>query len=596
MTLSYIQQQYITIGKPKITFGSTEADGFAQGQVIMEDSKYWTAELTFYDSSLYPSTATYGTTVTVEITDAGGTYKTLFSGTVLYPTFSFGDESHITFQCVGKGYALNMMNCAEEYGVQSRNPAHDAIEDILTNSSVGVIPKWVNKYKATAYDSGYNISTTYVENLSGSIPYIVSPWKPADKFLGDLCDLHTAISQSNSLAGPHWIIDHSGNLRLKRIGASQTGWTKYYGNSQANATLTNGEDFFDGDFQPVGVEANVVLYSGVWRRPSSGDAWTEDTATSWGKDNENDQLTDESSIKMVGNYSIKFTAKHAPGNYLVYYPSAKNLGLDLTVFPEFNVPTLQFYLRCTSSVTDVVIHLVESDTKYFWLTLTLPAADTWQHYTLPLGTYYKTKDSSITWSEAISPSWANINSIQFYFNGGMDEELYIDGLQIGDTKIIRVARQEFPDEIQTGRGTLGTSTNPVRFKVFTDNIGKDDSLNASDDSGLNAQLVKAELLRLAKPTVNGKFSIPLIPDVLPGQYFYIGQDYRITKVTHVLGSELRSHFEVTDDLTNTRPRLRYEDLNKIQEANRPGYQDRQATSIKGDIDIRVTPLEKAYNI
>ena len=88
----------------------------------------------------------------------------------------------------------------------------------------------------------------------------------------------------------------------------------------------------------------------------------------------------------------------------------------------------------------------------------------------------------------------------------------------------------------------------------------------------------------------------MIKNILPGQYSYIAEDWRITKVTHLI-PEFKTKLDVTDDLTNTHVRLRYEDQNKLYAAIRPEWQDRQASSLKtGDMDIRILPLEKAYDI
>lgn len=679
MTLSYVQQQYLVIPKIRVLVNSYAIDGLIKANVSLPENAYWTATLTFQNiPNLYPDTIDVGTEVTVEVQDGavGGAWKTLFTGTVLFPDYNFnGEQALITFQCVGVGYALNMMNCAEEYGVQSRNPTIDSIQGILTNASVGVIPKHVNSYLGGSNASGYNITTTYVENLTGSIPYLYSPYKPVDKLLVDLCDLHTAISESSSLAGPHWIVDHSGNLRLKRIGATQTGWTKYYGNSQANATLTQGLDFTDGDFQPVGKEANVIIYSGIWRRPSSGDARTEGYASNWSA-NEFTTVSDETSVFIVGAKSIKLVSSGGAieGRIIPDEP------WDFSVFAPFMEPTFNFYIRRTGSSLGVVIvgvRLIDSDGDQIYCQLCsftagiggglVAADDTWFHASLPIGTYYRQIKAATAWTTEIGTfDWSSVAQINIE---GTDTitALYVDGLYFGGAPIIRIARKKFPSEggtlgytaatslltanaaagqktvavtngalftagddviiydddhaasfiidyistnnvVSTGNlpytfytaknATLIRVANPIRTKVLSDNVGKDDSLNASDDSGLLAQLAKAELLRCTTESTNGKFTLPLLSDVLPGQYFYFGnEDWRITKVTHLIEypDTFATAIDVTDDLLNSSTRLRYEDINKVYAAIRPEWQDRSASSLKAsDIDIRVVPLEKAY--
>jgi hypothetical protein len=600
MTVTYME---LSVNRVTVD-GSLITATILNGKVELKENDYWTALLVFNNMpTVYPSPITINSAIKVEVADnslASPTWKTIFSGTVLFPDYTFGSETKIAFQCVGKGYPLNMMNCAEEYGTQSLNPSLDAINGVITDTSKGVIPKWCNKYAGTTYSSGYSIDTTYVENLIGTIPYLYSPWKPINKFIDDLCDLNTALV-SGTYAGPHWIVDHDGKLRIKRVGATQTGWTLYYGNSQANATLTAGVDFFDGDFQPVGKEANVILYYGNWRRPSSGDSWTENTSSLWGV-NAYTVKSDSSTVHIVGLYSIKAVATN--GVLLLKYPSS-SAHWNFSVFPEFTKPTVNLYVQVHNPYGGmaVVIRIVDNNGASLFtdITSSVSSADVPAHFEFPIGPFYKMNHTANSWTNSYGGAfdWSDVSHIQIEENNLVtgSVELYVDGLHFGGAPILRVARQEFPDEVVSGRGTLGTAANPVKFKVITDNTGKDDSLNATDDSGLMAQLDKAELLRAVKETINGKFSTPMIPDVLPGQYVYLGKDYRVTKITQEIGADYRTHFEVTDDLTNSHSRLRYEDQNKIWAANRPEWQDRQAASLKAsNIDIRVARLEKAYNI
>jgi hypothetical protein len=170
---------------PKIvytfTFGAATStiEDLASGQIVMGENAYWTATLTFKnDTAINPAVICAGATVSIGIQDSAfnsGVWATLFVGSVLFADTGFTGESLpvVTLQCVGLGYALNMMNCAEEYGTQSRNSAVDTLLEILTDATVGVIPKWVNKYKGGTKDSGYSINTANVENLAESIAYIV---------------------------------------------------------------------------------------------------------------------------------------------------------------------------------------------------------------------------------------------------------------------------------------------------------------------------------------------------------------------------------------------------------------------------------------
>jgi hypothetical protein len=585
----------------KVTLGTEvfEDRKLESAQITCEENNFDTALLTFDNTpNLYPTVAA-GSAVTVEVKDASfsSTYTKIFVGTVLYPVYGFGSISKITFQCAGTGYPLNMMNCAEEYGEQSRNPTVTSLQDITTD----LINSWVNIYMNTPDASGYNINIDNVEDIAGTIPYIPFPYKPVNKCLDDLCDLLTAINGT----GPHWIVDVDSKLRIKNIGTNQTGWTKYYGgadNTAGQATLTQGIDFIDGSFEPLGKEANVVVYYGTWRRPSSGDTWTNTSSTLWGTAT-SDTLSDDSTQKIVGADSVKNLVSHYPGGAAVtdmYYPSAQNAAWDFNSFTEFNTPNINFYLRRSAGASNITLALVTAAGRHFSTTLSITDADTWQHFSFPIGPYANLQSKDFYWQKTGTPDpdWANINYIQFIFNGTNGNYIQVDGLHFGSAAVCRIARQEFPDEVVGGRGTLGQATNPVKTKVLTDNIGKDDSLSDTDDSGLMAQLAKAELLRLSKATNLGKFTTNMIPDILPGQYVYIGGDWRITRLTHTINANgYRTAFEVTDDLTNSHTRLRYEDINKQYASIRPEWQDRQSSSIKtGNLDIRIARLQTPYNV
>lgn len=264
----------ITLTSPSSVSEVFEDRQLDQAQIIREENNYDTALLTFGNKpALYPKFPS-GSTVKVEVKDGSAAYVTppLFNGMVLYPVYGFGSVSKITFQCVGTGYPLNMMNCAEEYGTQSRHFTLannlNSLYAVITDADYGLIPKWVNKYMGGSTDSGYSINIDNIDVIAGEIIYQSFPYKPINKCLDDLCDLVTALNSGS--AGPHWIVDTDGKLRVKLIGNSQTGWTKYYGgtdNTAGQATLTNGVDFLDGSFEPLGKEANCIVYYGAWRRP-----------------------------------------------------------------------------------------------------------------------------------------------------------------------------------------------------------------------------------------------------------------------------------------------------------------------------------------
>lgn len=593
---------YMQMPRSKITVGASEfTSTLNTAVVVIPENGFRTAtvELPDNQSAYYPSTITNGTATQIDVKTVGGSYTTLFNGIVRFPNFPDGNNEIIQLKCDGSGYGLGDTACAQEYGTQSRNTSLDTITEILTDATNGVIPKWANKILGSATDSGFSYDTSKIETITGSIPYTVAPYKPINKYIDDLCDLVTALKAGS--AGPHWIVTNASGtdyIRLKVIDGTQVGWTKYYGDSQANSTLTPADFVSFPKFEPIGPEANLVIYCGVWRRPSSGDAWTQDSASTWGS-NAFTTVTDDATVHQIDTKSVKFTP--SGGDLTAYYPSAKNAAWDFTVFPEFATPVLNLYLRSTGRgvLFNAQIRLVDTDGDNLLadVTSTIAADDTWYHIELPIGTYYKQNHTANRWTtETGTFDWSEVDYIQIE---GITSSgnLYIDGLNFGGVPIIRIAKN-----------STNITANKLKAKVITDNIGKDDSLKESDDSGALAQMAYAELLRLQKSSIVGTVTIPMLADALPGQWFHIhakkksdgsftiNEDFRATKVTHTISpSGYFTTLDLTNDLTNSHARPYYEDRNKIAAANRPEWQDKQSSSIKASgIDIRITPMTKDY--
>ncbi len=599
MTITYMEipQKQVLIG------GTDVSDKTLTFDVVRLENGYDTATLILNNlPALYPTPAAPEVSAVVKVKDASdGAWTTLLNGIVRFPAYTFGTESKLVLKCYGAGYPTSKMNCAEEYGTQSRRSTLDTFKEILTDSTYGIIPKHINYVLGSSNASGHSITTdlgggvSSIEDISGSIPYLPSPYKPVNKAIDDLCDIVTAIKAG--AAGPHWIVDVNGVLRAKTIGGTQTGWTKYYGDSQANATLTADDCGLEGSFEPLGKEANYIIYYGQWRRPSSGEAWSEyatdgEAAAAWLNDAAT-TITSDGTYYIVGAKSVKGLSTTTDVN--MSYPYALNAGWDFSSWTEFNTPYLNMYLRTHSRpLLGFYVKIYLERASDYWLAYadpTITADDTWYHIKIPIGPYWQHYiNGNIGWSSlSTATAWTAIKNIKINTNAA---NIYVDGVHFGTAAICRVAREKYPGE----GGTLGQSTNKVCMKIITDNVGKDDSLSASDDSFLLARLAAAELLRARSTATTGSFSTRMIKDVLPGQYWYIGEDWRITRLTQRLnGGGYTTDFDVTNDLTNSHARARYEDQNKLFAAMRPEYQDRQASSLKaGDLDIRVARLEKYY--
>lgn len=581
---------YMTAPVNKLTLGASEYTNYlVSAKVTRNENGFDTATIVLPDTSIYPGTVTQGTTVLLEAKDStDGSYTTLFVGTVRFVIADISDSNTLTLSCLSIGAGLSEMCVGSDYGEQSSNGL-DTLTEIVTDATDGIIPNYVQKILG-GDNSNYAFDTTKVETIGPPyIPYINFPYKPADKCLNDLCDLVTALRAGYS--GPHWIVTYSGGtnyLRIKYVNGTQVGWTKYYGDSQANATLTYGTDYKKINLEKVAPEANYILYYGNWRRPSNGDSWTEDASNSWGYDAPT-ALSNDATYHMVGAKSLKATATDT-GQIVFYYPAAKDAAWDFSVFQEFQEPVLKFYYRSESrgGVWAATIQIYDSNGVYKNCDFgsTIVADDVWYHIELPLGTYWKKLKTSHTWTfeSAGVFDWSDVDYIQFRCGSNTGSN-YVDGLNFGGASICRVA-------------ALSDYTGVItRQRLIVDDVGKDDSLVAADDSGLMAQMAYSELLRLRTTPVVGTVVTPMIKDLLPGQWLYIqATDYRVTKITHTINdSDYLSTIDVTSDVVNARSRPRFEDLNKQFAAIRPEWQDRQASNIKaGSVDWRINRLTKTY--
>jgi len=602
MTLTKLQ-----IPINKLTLGTTAYENtLLTAKVIRNENGFDIATITFPDTTIFPGTVTAGTAVKLEVKESGGSYPTnpMFKGIVRYPIIDIGTSKQLTLSCLGAGYGFGQMLVGAEYGSQSTHPDLDNITDIISDiSTAGLLTYYVNQVLASG-SSGFSYASA-IANITDEIKYISFPYKPANQCLNDLCDLVTALKAGS--AGPHWIVTTDNTLRLKLVNASGSGWTKYYGDSQANATLTSGEDYEVLNFEQAAPEANHILYYGVWRRPSNGDSWTEgniaygvpDPRTWWfivglGRA----ALTDDGAIYKVGTKSIKFytTADDNGGTWYAapfYLPS---FTWDLeTLFGPTNTPSINFYARRGAGMTQAKIWLLTSnpntpdwsDRFEYNFYNDLISADTWYHIKLPCGNYVPEGSEATTtkWTEVGSPDWAVIRGIIFYAlcPAATHGQLWIDGLNIGNAQICRVAHN--------------SDISPYNMKLITDDVGKDDSLIEGDDSGIMAQLAYAELLRRQTTTYLGSVQLStMLPEALPGQWFKLVDDLRSNKIVQeIQGKKYFTTLYLSDDLVNGRSRMRFEDLNKIYADMRPEFQDRQATSIKaGQVDINVPRLTVDY--
>jgi len=595
----------------------------ANGKITRLENGFDSATLTLpntrsFGNEVFSDKATADDAITIKVKSyEDAAWTTILSGIIRTCEPMKGQGDFLKLKCEGAGYGFGQTVVAQEYGSTSSNPLYYQVQANapalgIFDSALGIIPKWVNKIMGSTVASGFSYSSS-VDVINNNIGYYVSPYKPAYKAINDICDIVTALKTGT--AGPHWIVLADGTFLLTTIGnhsaaAIAAGWPTYYGGTATTATLVEGVDFASSNFQKLTKEANYVAYYGAWRRPSNGDGWTEGSASLWDVEDvgDTDTVTDDAVKYIVGLQSVRFTIKQQINNNGLIYPSGMTAAWDFSNFSDFNTPNLNFYaLRSGLGSAWVVLHTTAPNNFDHEMLAEMPATDTWYHFSLPIGPYYKTVEGGSKWNPNGAPNWNSINWIRFFMSGINDSYLCIDGLHFGDAAVCRVARDKLPGG---EGGTLGSATNKLRVKVITDNIGKDDSLKDTDDTGLMAQMAYAELLRARTTPLVGTITVPMMKDLLPGQLlhihaherkdstFAVDSDMRVTSFDHAISGKpdgYKTVINLTTDVINSMARTRYDDWNTVLGLVRPDMQDRQATSIKaGQMDIRIARLEKGY--
>jgi hypothetical protein len=605
--------RFLTRPQVKVTLGATEYENEKcinfRVQRLECGFDAATLQLNDYLSSLYPSVVTTGTAVQIDVKDGSeGAYPTnpMFKGVVRFPALPLNQSGEtLLLKCDGAGYGFGDTVCGQEYGAESRNPGNDTLSEILTGANHGVITKWVNKIMESATESGFSYTTSIDANLTDTINYIYFPYKTNNKVVDDLCDLLTAIRTAASDRGPHWIVTTDDVFRMKEIYSDDANWHKYYNAAAAgdDAKLYQGLDFLEYQLEPIGPEANYILYYGQWRRPSNGDFWTENQSALWGIGG-NQTKGDDAVTYQVGDYSLYTTTTVNPvGPISLYYPSGQDAAWDLSSFTEFNTPYLNFYCyKEAGFVNTIGVRLATNAANYYYTELSMPNDESWYHFSLPVGPYFRSQEVTLEhlWTANGAPDWGDMDYLEFYaVDAQVNTKLIVDGVHFGDAAVCRVAYN-----------STKIASDKLKTKLITDDIGKDDSLKAADDSGLIAQMAYAELLRCQTSGLVGWVKTLMIKDLLPGQIFKIyakktsggtyninGTEMRVLKIIQE-GSEagFTSTIYLTDDLSNSHPRPLYEDWNKVVSAAvRPEFQDRQASSMKaGTVDVRVARLAVDY--
>jgi hypothetical protein len=565
--------------------------------------------------------------------DKDDTYTQVFGGYVRnldMSTTAQGDQ--LTITALGYGVAFTNMLVLEEYGEESKNPTEKTITDILTDATIGIIPNYVQKVMGGAA-SGYTIDTSEVAALANDYPYLYFNGKPASKCLQDLLDLYRAAKVAN--AGAHWLVVPSGTTAyfcLGTVGAHEAAivatWPTWYDTDATNSTLEVGVQNLVTGFRKVRADANYVLYSGNFRRPGSGDFWTENNAASW------DTFVGAGSIALandtdaadvtVGGASLRADYNGAAGQAgWFFYPGTHDAAIDLTQIESPNsIPYVSFYLKQQNTE-----HAGAPGLPLFAIGTGDPAAalnhyfieigtfintvadDKWIHFRLPIGnyydqanntTFYTASSSDFAWEDNGGGDWSDIDWFGFWFedSGAGTGMVHVDGFHIGG-QLIRAAYD-----------STKIAAKKCRMMVVQDDVPKDDSLVAATDTGVMAQFAKAELARAAMEPTVGEVKIPLLETLLPGQKmhvhackqadgtFRIDADMRVIQVVHdvSLPHGATSTISLTTDIKNSYPVHPTDQYSQLYKAVAPAFQDRmRASLIRKDVDLELPILAKDYN-
>jgi len=534
-------------------------------------------------------------------------YTEIFDGIIRDCIPTLAKESVVTLKCKGLGQALLETHCNRSYGSQSDNPTLDTVEEILEDLTDNMI----NKSYGSANNTGYALTKTYIPTIDAalSMVYFNLPYQSNKELFDRVLTVDTAY-RDGSTAGPHYFVDVAGNIRVKTISDQQAGagaipdWGNYCGGSAVAVSLYEGIDFKHYTLtEPTDEYANNIVLATDLRKPPY-DFWTEgEVPGSWGTENI-DALTADATC-VVGTVSMKIAFALTPGE--VYYPSTEDAGWDVTTWgSEKTIPRLNFYYRDHGAASLTTIYMFTSDHNgvdsytlnplYGFAGFT---QDTWYHISLPIGPYWASAEESkqFRWTKAGNGDWADIKGISFQGTRLLAGNVtYIDDLHFSG-KIVREAVD-----------TSEVTDHDEHQKVFISRTALDDSCKAADDTGMAGYYAYAELLRRVNIPRTITFTIPMRPELLPGEYFKIyagktlagtykinGVDFRTLQYTHSIGMAegFITTVSATDDLLNSFPINPVDTktiLNEYLLIN-----NAKATDMKGgDVDLLIPHMRKTY--
>jgi hypothetical protein len=444
-------------------------------------------------------------------------------------------------QCSGWAQALLNALVAKDYGTSSDNSSITTFQAMIKD----IITSFVNP-------DGYQLSTTYVQNIAGppAVTYMLFKNDQAFDAIKQSVDLLTAGDPTTAIVYPaEFWVDNSENCHLAPLGA----WGSDPNPSTYPNTLSVGSEHVLNNFRKDILNLkNKVHFVTAMVEPANGDLWTEGNASAWSFSNNgvggsSSVLNDNSAGNFkVNSFSIKANwsgMSPAPTTVALNYPSAANLGFDFTKFGGKITPArIIFYVKCDQTVFYPQVQFVTSSPNAVFTSPSLPDVNgvntsDWHRFEIYIGPY---GDNFVAGPSA---SWTNINQIQFLFSfnapGPGSGNIWVDGVYIeGQNHFVATDNTRISQY-----GARETSLTSLKHRK----------------SVTQQALAKAELFRLHNPVMRGTVQVPGIPDVLPGQKVTVNAPsanlsnatLRVISAKHHYGQDnFTTTLELTDDLTN----------------------------------------------
>lgn len=476
------------------------------------------------------------------------------------------------------------------------------LRQIMTNSIVGIIPKYVEKYLGSSgrVPSKWEFNTDYIWNWDYEFKFFNFQYEPAFNCINDITSIAAAASYPNP--GIHWIVLPDGQLCMAPIGNHNvSGITTEYNINDVWPTWSRitpievKKEMITTQFRKSEMEANRVIVNGIVKL-GGNDMICEGNANQWEHQQSDGKIYNSTADPRVGLQCIQLASWQmatyrfrCPLSFQTYYLGS-----------EKNVPTVTFWFKVGGATSNHKIFFIfgtnwESRIE-FDLSRKGVKENEWVFVEIEIG-----PNSKDEWS---SRDWSAISYVGFSFDAGFhagEEHCWVDGLRING-KIVRVSYN-----------STSIDKHGCKEKLITDSLSETYQYkDAEDDSCPLGQVAKAELIRAMKTPLTGIIQIPLDPLILPGQLvmiracrketgFNIDENthpggFRITEVTHAFGiSGATTTLSLTDDLTNSVPIGPADAYIAILKASNPDFQDRDRASIKAaSVDKDLMVLAKDY--